>query len=220
MLPLCHNLPIYFSNSDLSPEPQTPVSSIYSESPPGGLMKWSECESLSVISDSLQPHGLYRPWNSPGQDTGVGSLYLFQWIFPTQELNWGLLHCRWILYQLSYHLCNLTPKVELFVNKYLPKSFLPSLPHPPAHPFSLKTEEAPWISILPPFPIESLSPDDSVPEILLKSIHLFPPQQQKLPPESPMTHFVFSSQYVDQIIFSSLIFSSSSSYGVLQVTQW
>ena len=32
MLPLCHNLPIYFSNSDLSPEPQTPVSSIYSVS--------------------------------------------------------------------------------------------------------------------------------------------------------------------------------------------
>lgn len=39
MLPLFHNLSIYFSNSDLSPEPQTPVSSIYSESPPAGLMK-------------------------------------------------------------------------------------------------------------------------------------------------------------------------------------
>ena len=25
----------------------------------------------SVVSDSLQPHGLYSPWNSPGQDTGV-----------------------------------------------------------------------------------------------------------------------------------------------------
>ena len=34
--------------------------------------------------------------------TGVGSLSLLQWIFPTQELNQGLLHCRWILYQLSY----------------------------------------------------------------------------------------------------------------------
>ena len=36
------------------------------------------------------------------QETGVGSLSLLQRIFPTQELNWGLLHCRQILYQLSY----------------------------------------------------------------------------------------------------------------------
>ena len=33
-----------------------------------------ESESLSVVSDSLLPHGLYSPWNSPGQNTGVGSL--------------------------------------------------------------------------------------------------------------------------------------------------
>ena len=56
------------------------------------------------MSDSLQPHGLYSPWNSPGQHTGVGSLSLLQGIFPTQELNQGLLHCRRILYQLSYAL--------------------------------------------------------------------------------------------------------------------
>ena len=54
------------------------------------------------MSNSLQPHGLYSPWNSPGQNTGVGSLSLFQQIFLTQELNWGLLHCRQIPYQLSY----------------------------------------------------------------------------------------------------------------------
>ena len=36
------------------------------------------------------------------KNIGVGSLFLLQWIFPTQELNWDLLHCRWILYQLSY----------------------------------------------------------------------------------------------------------------------
>ena len=59
-------------------------------------------ESRSVVSDSLQPHGLYIPWNSLGQNPGVGSLFLFQWIFLTQELNRGLLHCRRILYQLSY----------------------------------------------------------------------------------------------------------------------
>ena len=40
-------------------------------------------ESPSVMSDSLQPHGLYSPWNSPGQNTGVGSLSLLQGIFRT-----------------------------------------------------------------------------------------------------------------------------------------
>ena len=58
-------------------------------------------ESRSFVSDSLRPHGLYSPWNSPGQNTGVGSLSLFQGIFPTQGLNPGLLHCRQILYQLN-----------------------------------------------------------------------------------------------------------------------
>ena len=52
------------------------------------------------MSDSLRPHGLYSPWNSPGQNTGVGSLSLLQGIFPTQGSNLGLLHCRQILYQL------------------------------------------------------------------------------------------------------------------------
>ena len=59
-------------------------------------------ESHSVLSDSLRPHGLYSPRNSSGQNTGVGSLFLLQGIFPTQESNRGLLHCRQILYQLSY----------------------------------------------------------------------------------------------------------------------
>ena len=60
-----------------------------------------ESESSSVVFDSLPPHGLYSPWNSPGQNTGVGNLSLFQGIFPTQGLNIGLPHCRQILYQLS-----------------------------------------------------------------------------------------------------------------------
>ena len=59
-------------------------------------------ESRWVVSDSLWPHGLYRPYNSPGQNTGVGSLSLLQGIFPTQGSNLGLPHCRWILYQLSH----------------------------------------------------------------------------------------------------------------------
>ena len=60
------------------------------------------------MSDSLRSHGLYSPWNSPGQNTGVGSLSLLQGIFPTQESNQSLLHCRLILYQLSYHRLSLS----------------------------------------------------------------------------------------------------------------
>ena len=59
----------------------------------------SGSESRSVLSDSLLPHGLC-PRNSPGQNTGVGSLFLLQGIVPTQRLNPGHLHCRWIIYHL------------------------------------------------------------------------------------------------------------------------
>ena len=48
------------------------------------------------------PHGLYSLWNSPGQNTGLGSCSLLQRIFPTQGSNPGLLHCRRILHQLSH----------------------------------------------------------------------------------------------------------------------
>ena len=62
----------------------------------------NKCSESENPDNSLQPHGLYGPWNSPGQNTGVGSLSLLQGIFPTQELNPGLPHCRQILYQLSH----------------------------------------------------------------------------------------------------------------------
>ena len=61
-----------------------------------------ERESCSVVSDSLWPHGLYNPWNSLGQNTGVDNLSLLQRIFPSQVLNPGLPHCRQILYHLSH----------------------------------------------------------------------------------------------------------------------
>ena len=100
------------------------------------VCRFLESESCSVVSNSLQSHGLYRPeyWSgqpspSPGdlpnpgikprspalqvdsvpaeppgkcKNTGMGSLSCLQQIFSIQELNWGLLHCRGILYQLSY----------------------------------------------------------------------------------------------------------------------
>ena len=60
----------------------------------------SEVKFTQSCLTLCDPHGLYSPWNSPGQKTGVGSLYLLQGIFPTQGSNPGLQHCRQILYQL------------------------------------------------------------------------------------------------------------------------
>ena len=63
------------------------------------------CESRSVMSDSLRHHDSTRllcPWESPGKNTGVGSLFLLQGIFPTQEFSPGLPYHRQILYHLSY----------------------------------------------------------------------------------------------------------------------
>ena len=70
-------------------------------------MKWSssavQCSaSGSVVSESLWPLGLYGPWNSASQNTGVDSLSLLQRIFPIQGSNPGLPLCRRILYQLSH----------------------------------------------------------------------------------------------------------------------
>ena len=62
----------------------------------------SESETCSVVSNSLRPHGLYGPWNSPDHSTAVGSHSLLEGIFPTQGSNLGLLHFGWILYQLSH----------------------------------------------------------------------------------------------------------------------
>ena len=64
------------------------------------ILKW-KWNSLSHVW-LLVTHGLYSPWNSPGQNPGVGSLSLLQGIFPTQGSNPGLPHCRWVLYQLSH----------------------------------------------------------------------------------------------------------------------
>ena len=53
-------------------------------------------------SPTLQEDSLPAEPQGKPKDTGVGSLFLLQWIFLTQESNQGLLHCRQILYQLSY----------------------------------------------------------------------------------------------------------------------
>ena len=62
--------------------------------------KWSEVKVAQLCPTLCDP--MDCPWNSPGQNTGMGSLSLLQGIFPTQWSNPSLSHCRWILYQLSH----------------------------------------------------------------------------------------------------------------------
>ena len=71
------------------------------------VIKLERKRSCSVMSDSLQPHGLkptrlLHPWDFPGKNTGVGCHFLLQEIFPNQGLNPGLPHCRQTLYHLSH----------------------------------------------------------------------------------------------------------------------
>ena len=56
------------------------------------------------------------PGDSPGKNTGVGCYFLLQGVFLTQKWNWGLPHCRWVLYQLNYKRTN-------FIQKKLSKIF-------------------------------------------------------------------------------------------------
>jgi len=108
--------------------------------------------SPAVQAESLPAEPQGKPNN-----TGVGSLSLLQGIFPNQESNRGLLHCRWILYQLSLKLqCSITSREQTLtqawyrashpsvsphaittraphlaaLHKAIPTSFLPPLPNP------------------------------------------------------------------------------------------
>ena len=63
----------------------------------GGQSEVKVTQSCLTLCDPMD-----CPWNSPDQNTGVGSLSLLQGIFPTQGLNPDLPHCRRILYQLSH----------------------------------------------------------------------------------------------------------------------
>ena len=72
---------------------------------PGATVRlsWSEVKwkSLSHVRLFATPWTILS-WNSPGRNTGVGSLSLLQRIYPTQGSNPGLPHCGWSLYQLSH----------------------------------------------------------------------------------------------------------------------
>ena len=76
--------------------------------PQARILEWvafSFSRGSSQLRDQIQVSriaGRFLPAEPQRKPCGLGSLSLFQWIFPTQELNQGLLDCRWILYQLSY----------------------------------------------------------------------------------------------------------------------
>ena len=90
--------------------------------PPGDLPN----PGIKSRSPALQADSL--PSEPPGnpKNTGVGDLSLRQGIFPTQELNWGLLHCRQILFQLSYqgspHASTLFFKIYILYHLFWPCS--------------------------------------------------------------------------------------------------
>ena len=71
---------------------------------------------LKLRFPSLQADSLLTELPGKPMNTGVGSLPLLQGTFPTQELNWGLLHCRQILYQLSYQGSTPRPYLTHFKN--------------------------------------------------------------------------------------------------------
>ena len=90
-----------------------PVHSNFNYEIPLRVSHFRDSVKLVVVVQSLsrvlllQPHGLQPtrllcPWDFPGKNIGVDCRFLLQEIFPTQESNLGLLHCRQILYRLSY----------------------------------------------------------------------------------------------------------------------
>ena len=94
------------------------------------------------MSDSLQPHGLYSPQNSPGQNIGVGSHSLLQGIFPTQGSNPGLPHCRRILYQLGHQG---SPRIlSLLQQIFLTQELNWGLPHCRRILYQLSYQGSPW----------------------------------------------------------------------------
>ena len=72
--------------------------------PPVPCLAAQSCLTLCDPMD-CSPPGSSVDGDSPGKNTGVGCHALLQGIFPTQGSNWGLMHCRQILYQLSYPGC-------------------------------------------------------------------------------------------------------------------
>ena len=85
---------------------------------PGIFCMAQESVSHSVLSKSLQPHGLQPtrllcPWNSLGRNCGAGCHSLLWGIFPTRGWNLGLPYCRQVLYHLSHQGSPAWPHAQL-----------------------------------------------------------------------------------------------------------
>ena len=91
------------------------VTSDMFSAPLSGSSSESESESPSVVSDSLQSHGLYSPWNSPGQNTGVVSLSLLQGMVLTQGSNHGLPLFFWGPCKANISVLGVVPEVSINV---------------------------------------------------------------------------------------------------------
>ena len=81
------------------------------------LVRSAGSVSCSVVSDSLQPHGLQHarllcPWDFPGKNIGVGCHFFLQGVFLTQGSNSCLLHWQAdsLSFELSVRICDLSLK--------------------------------------------------------------------------------------------------------------
>ena len=100
----------------LGEKPEDKKTIIISESHKTPSCRDSEVKVAQLCPTLCDPMD-YSPWNSPGQNIGVGSLSLLQGIFPTQGSNPGLPHCRRILYWLSYKMWRCCATYSLCVCK-------------------------------------------------------------------------------------------------------
>ena len=89
-----------------------------------GLGSWVwtcvKSESHSVVSDSLQPHGLYSLWNSPGQNTGMGSLSLAPGDLPNPGIKPRPLALQADSLPAEPHLCRSRKRLTLQIQTWEP----------------------------------------------------------------------------------------------------
>ena len=109
-----------------------------------------ESESLSVLLDSLRPHGLWSarvlcPWDFLGKNSGVGCHSLLQGIFPTQGLKPGLPHCRQILYHLNHQE---RPAVDLSLSHHLKHGVYQPVSWPSRCPTRETKARTPFLKVL------------------------------------------------------------------------
>ena len=162
----------------------------------------SESVSHSVVSNSLWHHSLYSPWNSPGQNTGVGSLSLLQGIFPTQGLNPGthiaggfftswatketrlifnkFIYFNWRLITLQYYIGFAIHQHESTTGIHVFPSWTPLPPPSPYHPSGSSQCTS------PKHPVSCIEPGLVI-RFICDIIHVSMPFSQIIPPSPSPT---------------------------------